>query len=114
MALLLKKHVFIFTCVFLLYHWAEPGQNMKTHKMIYELNMYESYFDLLIGNRTCLLASVKIATYSLSIVSLSLMKDNNISSDGCTETQLSGQCFERAQCTRLLVKYKFKLNLGSI
>ena len=53
MVLLLKRHVYSFIhAQFLLYHWTEPGQNMKKHKIIYESNMYESYFDLLIGNQT--------------------------------------------------------------
>ena len=54
MALLLKKkQVFHFYMPnFFRINELKAGQNMKKHKMIYELNMYESYFDLLIGNGT--------------------------------------------------------------
>ena len=70
---------------------------MKKHKIIYELNMYESYFDLRNGNQT----HIKFVTYSQHILSLSLIKDNDISSDGRTGPQLSGQCIDRAQCNHL-------------
>ena len=72
MALLLRNTFFIFTCLFLLYHWSEPGQNMKKHKMIYELNMYMNH--ILICLLVIKLGSIKFTTYSQRIVSLSFMK----------------------------------------
>ena len=112
MALLLKSHVFqFFMPNFFFITGLNPGKIWRSIKsFINWICMNQIVISLLVIK----LASIKFATYSQRIVSLSLMKDNNISSDGCTRPQLSEQCIDRAQCTHLLIKFKFKLNFGSI
>ena len=101
MALLLKKHDFHFYMSnFFFITGLNPGKIWRSIKWFMNwICMNHILICLLVIE----LASIKFATCSQRIVSLSLMKDNNISSDGCTGPQLSGQCIDRAQCTHLLI-----------